>query len=65
MEEQLIPRSGVRLELISAAGLHGVGWRRMPGNAFQAVRGVAQAFGLLRALRPQALLATGGYVGVP
>ncbi len=65
MEEQLVPRNGVRLELISAAGLHGVDWRRMPGNTWQAVRGLAQAFGLLRALRPQALLVTGGYVGVP
>ncbi len=65
MEEQLVPRSGVRLELISAAGLHGVGWRRMPGNTLQALRGLAQAYRLLRALRPQALLVTGGYVGVP
>ncbi|HLC34044.1 MAG TPA: undecaprenyldiphospho-muramoylpentapeptide beta-N-acetylglucosaminyltransferase [Anaerolineales bacterium] len=65
MEEDLVPRSGLRLELIPAAGLHGVGWRRLPGNAWQALRGLAQAAALVRRLRPDALLVTGGYVGVP
>lgn len=65
MEEELVPRGGLRLELVSAAGLHGVGWRRTPGNAWQAIRGLAQAGRLLRKLCPQALLVTGGYVGVP
>ncbi|OGO46043.1 MAG: hypothetical protein A2Z30_06370 [Chloroflexi bacterium RBG_16_64_43] len=65
MEEDLVPRSGLRLELIPAAGLHGVGWRRLPGNAWRALRGLVQAAGLVRRLRPGALLVTGGYVGVP
>jgi len=65
MEEELVPRSGLRLELIPAAGLHGVGWRRLPGNAWQALRGLAQAAALVRRLRPDAVLVTGGYVGVP
>lgn len=65
MEASLVERAGVRFVSVPAAGVHGVGWRALPGNLLQLARGVAAARRVLAEYRPQALLLTGGYVGVP
>lgn len=65
MEASLVERAGVRFVSVPAAGLHGVGLRALPGNLRQLARGVAAARRIVRDYRPQALLLTGGYVGVP
>lgn len=65
MEQALVERAGIAFRTIPAAGVHGVGLGRLPGNIVSLVRGYAQARGLVRELRPDAVLFTGGYVGVP
>jgi len=65
MEEDLVRRAGVPFRAIPAAGLHGVGWRALPGNVWRLTRGFFAARRILRAFRPQALFFTGGYVAGP
>ncbi len=65
MEEQLVPRAGLRFEAIPAAGVHGVGLRALPGNVVQLAKGYGAARGIVRDFQPEAMLFTGGYVGVP
>jgi len=65
MEEQLVPREGLRFEAIPAAGVHGVGMRALPGNLYQLASGYSAARRIVRSYRPEAMLFTGGYVGVP
>ena len=65
MEEQLVPRAGLRFEAIPAAGVHGVGLKALPGNLVQLARGYRAARRIVRSYRPEAMLFTGGYVGVP
>jgi UDP-N-acetylglucosamine--N-acetylmuramyl-(pentapeptide) pyrophosphoryl-undecaprenol N-acetylglucosamine transferase len=65
MEADLVKREGVRFEDIPAAGLHGVGMRTLPGNAWQLARGFLASRRILRKFQPQVLFFTGGYVAVP
>ena len=65
MEEQLVPREGLRFEAIPAAGIHGVGLRALPGNVVQLAKGYRAARSIVRGYRPDVMLFTGGYVGVP
>lgn len=65
MEADLVARAGVPFHAIPAAGVHGVGLRNLPGNGIRLVRGFTAARRLLRDLRPEAILFTGGYVAVP
>src|SRR5439155_22473128 len=62
---ELVPASGYELFELSVRGLD----RRHPGRAavavVQGVRSVARALRLLDRLEPDAVLATGGYVGGP
>lgn len=65
MERDLVGRVGLAFESIPAAGLHGVGWRALPGNIWRLARGYLAARGVIARFRPDAMLLTGGYVGVP
>ncbi len=65
MEEQLVPRAGLRIEGIPAAGVHGVGLRALPGNVVQLAKGYRAARRIVRSYQPEVMLFTGGYVGVP
>jgi len=65
IETDLVPRAGIDFEPIPAAGVHGVGLRRLPGNFLSLARGALAAARLVRAFRPDVLLFTGGYVAVP
>src|SRR3979409_1649875 len=64
-ELELVPAAGYELHRIRAAGLD----RRNPLRAARAVApaggGVRRAAGLLRELRPDAVLGAGGYVAGP
>lgn len=65
MESELVSRAGIPFEAISAAGVHGVGLRRLPGNLVQLGRGYRQAGEILKRFKPDVMLFTGGYVAVP
>ncbi len=65
MEAELVQREGIAFEAIPAAGIHGVGLQKLPGNIFRLVRGSIAAKRILTTYRPDVLLFTGGYVAVP
>ena len=65
MERDLVTKAGVDFISIPAAGLHGVGLRRLPGNTVQIIRGLVAARRLLRRYKPDLMFFTGGYVAVP
>lgn len=58
-------REGIPFKGIPAAGVHGVGWRAMPGNLWRLGRGYLASRQILRDFAPQVMLFTGGYVAVP
>jgi len=65
MEEALVKRAGLKIELISAAGLRG----KNPVAALKGLlalsRGYGQSKRLIQQFQPDVLFITGGYVGVP
>lgn len=65
MEAELVGRAGLEFRAVPAAGVHGVGLARLPGNLFSLARGYFRARRLVREIRPDVALFTGGYVGVP
>lgn len=65
MEEGLVNRAGVAFKSIPAAGVHGVGWKALPGNLLRLMRGFWASRQILRDFQPDVLLFTGGYLAVP
>lgn len=65
MEADLVKREGLRFEAIPAAGVHGVGWRALPGNLWKLGNGFLSSRRILRKFHPDVLFFTGGYVAVP
>ena len=65
MEEALVKRQGIAYQSIPAAGLHGVGLAKMPGNLAKLARGVIAARKILKEFKPDVMFFTGGYVAVP
>lgn len=65
MEARLVERAGIPFKAIPAAGLHGVGLQRLPGNISVILRGIRASEAILTDFKPDALFFTGGYVAVP
>jgi len=65
MEEALVTRRDIPYTSIPAAGLHGVGWKKLPGNLWQLFKGFLGSVRILRDFNPDVLLFTGGYVAFP
>jgi UDP-N-acetylglucosamine--N-acetylmuramyl-(pentapeptide) pyrophosphoryl-undecaprenol N-acetylglucosamine transferase len=65
MEQDLVGRAGFELKSIPAAGLHGVGFRSLPGNIIKIGQGYLAARKLLKSFSPDALFFTGGFVAAP
>ena len=65
MEADLVKREGIRYEAIPAAGVHGVGLLRLPGNLWRVSRGFFSSRRILRKFHPEVLFFTGGFVAVP
>jgi UDP-N-acetylglucosamine--N-acetylmuramyl-(pentapeptide) pyrophosphoryl-undecaprenol N-acetylglucosamine transferase len=65
MEKDLIQRSGIPFETIPAAGVHGVGWRRLPGNMVLLAKGYGRSREILKRFKPDVLFFTGGFIAVP
>lgn len=65
MEQDLVIRAGLSFQAIPAAGVHGVGFKALPGNLTRLVRGYFHSKRILKAFRPEVIFFTGGYVAVP
>ena len=65
MEADLVARYQLPYAEISAAGVHGVGLRALPGNLVKLLRGYFESRRILREFKPDVLLFTGGFVAVP
>lgn len=65
MEAALVSRQGIPFRAIPAAGLHGVGLSKLPGNMMKLARGFFASARILREFKPDVLLFTGGFVAVP
>lgn len=65
MEEQLVPRAGIRLETISGGPLVGVSLPTRLMNSGRLAGSLATVARIFRRFRPDVLLMTGGYVNVP
>lgn len=65
MEKELISNSRFAFEAIPAAGLHGVGLLSIPGNIVKLLRGWHKARRVIQRFKPDVMLFTGGFIGVP
>ena len=65
MEENLVTRLEIPFKAIPAAGVHGVGLIKLPGNIWKLFKGFLSSVKILREFKPDALLFTGGYVAFP
>ena len=65
IEETLVTRRDIPFKAIPAAGVHGVGLTRLPGNIWKLIKGFLASARILRDFNPDVLLFTGGYVAFP
>jgi len=65
MEAGLVERKQVPFRAIPAAGVHGVGLKKLPGNLWKLAKGYFASRQILKAFKPDVLLFTGGYVAIP
>jgi UDP-N-acetylglucosamine--N-acetylmuramyl-(pentapeptide) pyrophosphoryl-undecaprenol N-acetylglucosamine transferase len=65
IEERLVTEAGVDFAGIATGKLRRYFDLQNVADAFRVPLGVGQAFAIVRAFRPDVLLSTGGYVGVP
>jgi UDP-N-acetylglucosamine--N-acetylmuramyl-(pentapeptide) pyrophosphoryl-undecaprenol N-acetylglucosamine transferase len=65
MEADLVKRAGVAFESIPAAGVHGVGFRALPGNLLKLAQGWQESGRILKQFKPDVLFFTGGYMAPP
>jgi UDP-N-acetylglucosamine--N-acetylmuramyl-(pentapeptide) pyrophosphoryl-undecaprenol N-acetylglucosamine transferase len=65
MEEQLVPRAGIPLAAIHAAGMHGVGWMQAPANAVRLLLGTVEAWREIGRFGAEVVFVTGGFLTVP
>lgn len=65
MEAALVQREDIAFEAIPAAGVHGVGLKKLPVNVLRLLRGTLAARRILKTYQPDVMLFTGGYVAVP
>lgn len=65
MERELVKRENVTFAPIRAGAMHGVGLVQKVIGAGQTALGTANAVGVLNRFKPDVVLLTGGFVGVP
>ena len=65
MEAPIVRRMGIPYQEIPAAGLHGIGWQRLPANLVQIGHGIRASRTILHRFQPQVILLTGGYLAFP
>jgi len=65
IEARLAAKAGLPFQGVSTASFHGASLWSLPGRAIRLSRGTAQCLRVIDQFRPQAVLATGGYVSGP
>ena len=65
LEAPLVQRANIRFEGIPAAGVHGVGLQKLPGNLVSIVKGSMAARRILLKFKPDVIFFTGGYIAFP
>lgn len=65
METDLVSRAGLSFAGVHAGAIHGVGPWRLLANGARMARGLWESLGLMRRVRPCALMVTGGFVALP
>ena len=65
MESRLVPAQGIPMEWVRVRGLRGKGLLSWLAAPFTLLQAVVQAAGVLRRLRPRAVLGAGGFVSGP
>jgi UDP-N-acetylglucosamine--N-acetylmuramyl-(pentapeptide) pyrophosphoryl-undecaprenol N-acetylglucosamine transferase len=65
IETRVVPAHGWRLELLDVVPMKGGGPARAVRGAIVAARATARSVGIVRALRPRAVLGVGGYAAGP
>ena len=65
MEEALVTRIDIPFTTIPAAGVHGVGLHKIPGNLWKLVKGFFASQRILKRFNPDLLFFTGGFVAFP
>ncbi len=65
MEERLVKRMHIPFKAIPAAGIHGIGLKKLPGNLWKLFKGFLASLRILKSFQPDALMFTGGYVAFP
>ena len=65
MEKDLVTRTNTPFTTIPAAGVHGVGLHKLPGNLWQLLKGVLASHRIVKQFNPDVLFFTGGYLAFP
>lgn len=65
MEEQLVPRAGLRLETVAGGPIAGVSRSQQLRNGAKLMLSVASAYRIIGRFDPSVLFLTGGYVNAP
>jgi len=65
LEEALVTRINTPFTTIPAAGVHGVGLRKLPGNILELIKGFLTSRQILKQFNPNLLFFTGGYLAFP
>lgn len=65
MEASLLASHKIHFEPIPAAGVHGVGITKLPGNIIQILKGYQRARGIIGSFKPDAVFYTGGFLSFP
>lgn len=65
LEAPLVQRANIRFEGIPAAGVHGVGLKRLPGNLLSILKGTLAARKIVTAFKPDLIFFTGGFIAFP
>lgn len=65
LEGRVVPAAGIRLDVLTVAGLRGKGWRERLTGPFLLVVACLQAWRILRRRRAQVVLGFGGFVAGP
>jgi UDP-N-acetylglucosamine--N-acetylmuramyl-(pentapeptide) pyrophosphoryl-undecaprenol N-acetylglucosamine transferase len=65
MEADLVSPYHLPYADITAAGVHGVGLKSLPGNLIKLARGYFESRAIVKKFAPEVILFTGGYLAVP